>query len=168
MSLNGKCLKGFGIRLRHIAGATMLLMPGMISAQQPTTLSSNPRDTTHAQTQAPFFTRKDAVLAGIFAVGTVAMFPLDHHIAHYFQTPSNSNFLQNASKGVEVIASPGAYVIGGALYVVGRVGHFDKVADLGWHGTEAVLLADGITYFIKGVAGRSRPFVTNGENAHDF
>lgn len=137
------------------------------SAQTPAT-ARDPRDTTHAQTQAPFFTKKDAVLGAAFAVGTVAMFPLDKHFALQLQKPSNSTFLKDASRGVEVIASPGAYIIGGGLYLVGRVGHYDRVADLGLHGTEAVFLADGITYVIKGVAGRSRPSVTAGESPGDF
>jgi membrane-associated phospholipid phosphatase len=135
------------------------------TAQSP---SSDPRDTTHAQMQAPFFTAKDAILAGAFAGGTVLMFPLDRHIAAHLQTESNNTILKNGSKGVEVIASPGAYFIGGGLYLVGEIGHWQRVADLGWHGTESVLLADGITYVLKGMAGRARPFVTGGADADDF
>jgi membrane-associated phospholipid phosphatase len=144
---------------------------GVVAALRPVTAQTtvtDARDTTHAQTQAPFFTLKDLVLAGIFAGGTVAMFPLDKHIALQFQDSVKTGFLKHAATGVEYIASPGAYVIGGGLYLVGRLGGYDRVADLGWHGSEAVLLADGITYFIKGVAGRSRPFVSQGEVPHDF
>jgi membrane-associated phospholipid phosphatase len=148
-------------------GLVSIGLAGQLAAQTPRTVT-DPRDTTHAQSQAPFFTKKDAFLAGGFVLGTIAMFPLDKHIALHFQKPSNSSFLKNASTGVEVIASPGAYVIGGSLYLVGRIGKMDRVADLGWHGTEAVLLADGITSLIKGVGGRSRPFVSNGERPADF
>lgn len=135
---------------------------------QTSTTPADPRDTTHAQTQAPFFTKKDAVLAAAFGLGTVAMFPLDRSIALKLQNPSKATFLKDASTGVENIASPGAYVIGGALYAVGRIGKMDRVADLGWHGTEAVLFADGVTYLLKGIAGRSRPAVTSGTDPHDF
>lgn len=138
-----------------------------LSAQTPPTTS--PRDSTHAQTQAPFFTVKDALLAGGFAAGTVIMFPLDRRLAqHIHQNPNSANWLNNASKGVEYIASPGAYVIGGGLYAVGLVGHYGRIEDLGWHGTEAVLFADGVTYVLKGVLGRSRPYVTGDSSAHDF
>lgn len=135
--------------------------PMMAVAQSPATAA---RDTTHAQTQAPFFTLKDAILAGAFAVGTVAMFPLDKRLAIHLTNPGaqGNTFFKNWSHNVEVITSPGAYLIGGGLYAVGRLGHFERVADLGWHGTEAILLAEGVTYALKGIAGRERPFLSNG------
>src|SRR5215212_332601 len=70
-----------------------------------------------------------------------------------------NHFLKNASHGVEVIASPGAYYIGGSLYIVGRLTRQPRIADLGWHGTEAVLLGELTSYAIKGMVGRARPFV---------
>ena len=118
----------------------------------------------HAQTQAPFFTRKDAYLAGGFALGTVALFPLDKHIAtRLLDSSAQANrFFKHSATGLELIASPGAYVIGGTLYVVGELAHQPRVADLGWHGTEAVLFGDGVTYLIKGIAGRARPALSLG------
>ncbi|HEV8214470.1 MAG TPA: phosphatase PAP2 family protein [Gemmatimonadaceae bacterium] len=132
--------------------------------------ATDPRDTTHAQHQAPFFTKKDALLAGAFVATTALMFPLDEHVAERLQNPNTqaNRFFKDASKGVEAIASPGAYVIGGTLYAVGRIGKFDKVADLGWHGTEAVLFAQGVTFMLKGTVGRGRPFLTNGEDPGDY
>jgi membrane-associated phospholipid phosphatase len=142
-------------------------LPTPAAAQQKPT---DPRDTTHAQTQAPFFTRKDAFLAGAFVLGTVAMFPLDKHIATKLldsATQANRLFKHTAT-GAELIASPGAYVIGGTLFVVGEVAHKPRIADLGWHGTEAVLLADGVTYLIKGIAGRARPTLSDGTDPTNF
>ena len=48
---------------------------------------TNPRDTTHAQHQAPFFTKKDAWLAAGFVAATVIMFPVDKHAAERLQDP---------------------------------------------------------------------------------
>lgn len=131
---------------------------------------TDPRDTTHAQKQAPFFIRKDAYLALGFVVGTALMFPLDRQIAISLLDSSTqaNRFFHNASTGFEAIASPGAYVIGGSLYVAGRIAGKERVADLGWHGTEAVLFAQGITGVIKGLAGRARPFLSEGRSPHDF
>lgn len=149
------------------AGLIVLgLLPDITRAQQPT----DPRDTTHAQTQAPFFTLKDAVLAGIFAGTTLAMFPLDKKIALDLRdsaTQANRLF-RRASTGFEVIASPGAYLIGGGLYAIGKLGGYERVADLGWHGTEAVLFAQGITFVLKGTVGRARPFLSQGEDPGDY
>jgi membrane-associated phospholipid phosphatase len=123
-----------------------------------------------AKTPAPLFTTKDFVWAGVFTVGMVAMFPFDEKLAKHLTNPGAeaNKFFKNASTGVEWIASPGAYVIGGTLYAVGRIGHFERVADLGWHGTEAVFVADAVTYLLKGLNGRARPIVTGDTNPHDY
>jgi membrane-associated phospholipid phosphatase len=164
-------------RIGHAAallGLWFLVQPPALAAQQAAPqpgrqpAAATVPDSAHTQTQAPFFTHKDALLAGAFAGGTVLMFPLDKHFALQLQKPDDAHFLRDASTGVEYIASPGAYVIGAGLYVIGRVGKFDRIADLGWHGTEAVLLADITTYMIKGIAGRERPFLSGGANPHKF
>lgn len=159
-------------RRRHLVLAALSLVtvvqPAMIAAQD--TPVKDPRDTTHAQTQAPFFTLKDGLLAGGFVVATAAMFPLDKRIAHRLLDSSTqaNRFLKHTTTDVEIITSPGSYLIGGTLYVVGRLGHYDRLADLGWHGTEAVLFAQGVTSLLKGVVGRGRPFLSNGTNPSDY
>lgn len=153
--------------LAALAVAIASLDPAVTSGQAKV---GDPKDTTHAQMQAPFFTSKDALLAGGFVVGTIAMFPLDKRAAtELLDSAAQANrLLKHAATGVELIASPGAYYIGGSLYLIGRVANKPRIADLGWHGTEAVLFGEGVTYFIKGVAGRARPFLSNGEDPNNF
>ena len=138
-----------------------------LAAQQPV---KDPRDTTHSQKQAPFFIAKDGYLAAAFVVGTLLMIPLDRHIAtELLDSATQTNrFFSKASTGVEAIASPGAYYIGGSMYIIGRLTRQDRLADLGWHGTEAVLFAQGMTSVIKGLAGRGRPFLSEGQDPDDF
>lgn len=116
-----------------------------------------PVDTTQAH--QTLFTARDAWLAAGFAALTVAMFPVDKHIETHLRdqtTPAN-RFLDNSAKGVEYITTPGSFIIGGALYGIGVVANKPKLRDLGWHGTEAVLLGSGITGVLKGTLGRARP-----------
>src|ERR1044071_4279959 len=103
------------------------------------------------------FTKTDALIAAGFAATTVAFFPLDKQAARELRNPNTqaNRFFKDASTGVEYIASPGSYVIGGTLYAVGRLGRFSRVADLGWHGSEAVLMAQTITVVLKGTLGRA-------------
>jgi membrane-associated phospholipid phosphatase len=98
------------------------------------------------------------------------MFPFDERLAKHLTNPGAqaNTFFKNAATGVEWIASPGAYLIGGTLYATGRLGHWDRVADLGWHGTEAVFVADVATYAIKGITGRARPYLSGDANPRDF
>jgi hypothetical protein len=148
--------------------AAGMTLPSGARAQA--TAADSVRDTTHSQKQAPFFTHKDVVLAGMFAAATVLSAPLDRSAAQELLQPGTqaNKFLKQTSSGVELIASPGAIFIGGALYAVGKIGKFDRVADLGWHGTEAVLFGTGVTFVLKGVVGRGRPFLSNGDDPDDF
>ena len=161
------------IRKSRIRRTIVALVLG-VGVVRPSPLASqdvkDPRDTTHAQKQAPFFIAKDAYLALGFIVGTGLMIPLDRHIATKLRDSSTqaNHFFKNASTGVEVIASPGAYIIGGGLYAVGMLARKDRIADLGWHGTEAVLFAQGVTYVLKGVVGRQRPFLSDGRDPDNF
>src|SRR5947208_3438522 len=68
------------------------IQPAALSGQQPV---ADPRDTTHSQKQAPFFTMRDVVMAGGFAAATVIMFPLDKRMATSLldsQTQANKFF----------------------------------------------------------------------------
>ena len=128
-----------------------------------------PRDTAHPARHQTLFTYRDAILAGGFAVLTVAMFPLDENVARQIRQDSTFNgFTQKSAVGFETISSPGAYVIGGSLYLFGRLARRPDLTDFAWHGTEAVLVANGVTGFLKGTLGRSRPFVSNDSNPRDF
>lgn len=129
-----------------------------------------PRDTSHAERHQTLFTFRDAALAAGFVGLTFAMFPADKHLAQTIQDEDfqTNKLLNNPARGVELITSPGAFIIGGGLYAVGKIGGYKDVADLGWHGTEAVILASGVTTILKGALGRSRPYVTSDTNPHDF
>jgi membrane-associated phospholipid phosphatase len=127
-----------------------------------------PFDTQHVH--KTLFTSRDAILAAGFVGLTVAMFPVDRHFARELQNPSAqaNRFFEKSATGVEYISSPGAFIIGGTMYAVGRVGGYQSLADIGWHGTEAVIVSSVVTTFLKGALGRARPFVTSDSNAHDF
>ncbi len=145
-----------------IAGTLAFSALTPVAAQMPA-----PSDTT---APSPLFTRRDAILAAGFAVGTVAMFPIDRRLAVHLSNPGAqaNSFFKNSSRGLESFTSPGAYYIGGGLYLIGRIGKFDRIADLGWHGSEAIIASDLVTYVLKGVTGRARPFVSSDTNPHDF
>ena len=129
-----------------------------------------PRDTADAQRHKTLFTYRDAALAGGFVVLTVAMFPADRHIAQSLQDPDlrANKFFDKSGKALETISTPGSFLIGGGLYAAGKLTNHPDLADLGWHGTEGVLLASGITGILKGLLGRSRPYVNGDTTPRDF
>jgi membrane-associated phospholipid phosphatase len=156
------------VLLIFMSGVVALTAVTQVASAQPALPPKAKADS--AKVPAPLFTTKDFVTVGAFAVGTVAMFPFDERLAKHLTNPGAraNKFFSKASTGVEWIASPGPYFIGGTLYAVGRIGHWDRIADLGWHGTESVFLADAVTYLLKGVTGRARPFVSTDTTPHDF
>jgi membrane-associated phospholipid phosphatase len=163
-----------------LAALALALIAGVgqpLAAQNPTTPDTSadgriivPRDTAHASRHQTLFTYRDAAMAAGFVGLTFAMFPADRHIAERLQDEDlhTQRFLENSATGVEWITSPGAFFIGGGLYAVGRIAKKPNMADLGWHGTEAVLISSGVTGLLKGMLGRARPFVTGDTLTHDF
>ena len=129
---------------------------------------AQPTDTTHISTE-PLFTKRDAWVALGFAAGTVALYPADRYFARKLQTPHNqeNQFLQNTATDFRFMGTPGSIYIGLGMYAVGRIGRIDRLADLGLHGTEALFLASGTVYVLKGLVGRSRPEVDI-DNARSF
>ena len=130
---------------------------------------AQPADTTHVSTN-PLFTRRDAWAAAAFTAATFAMFLLDERLAQRLQDPhvKENQFFESAADLVEQITSPGAYVIGGGLWAVGRLSDNERMADLGWHGTEAILVSTGTFVVLKGVFGRARPETVDAEDPRSF
>jgi membrane-associated phospholipid phosphatase len=110
----------------------------------------------------PLFTYRDVVLAGSVAVGTVLARPFDQRIAEALQDSSrqDSRRIQRVATFVRTVASPGAYYIGVSMYAAGRLTDHDRLADLGLHGTEALLVGEAVGGVVKAVVGRQRPSVT--------
>src|SRR3954468_13242170 len=149
----------------HVLPAILVLIAPLASGIAQSSVQPPAPDTA-----APLFNGRDVIRALGFTGLTIAMFPVDRSIARRLTNERSkaNQFLNNASKGVEYIADPGSIVIGTSLYVIGRVSHHPGLADLGWHGTESVLLGSSITWLVKGLAGRARPFSTADTTAHDF
>jgi membrane-associated phospholipid phosphatase len=124
------------------------------------------QDTLHRQ----LFTWRDGVLAGVFALGTVAIRPLDKSAADVFQSsaPQKSRYLKSAAKGFNHIALPGSTIIGVSMYAAGLLLDNRRLAELGLHGTEALLVGAGVAEVMKNTFGRARPFVDTVPNPDNW
>jgi membrane-associated phospholipid phosphatase len=118
----------------------------------------------------PLFTRDDAYLAAFFTAGTIALAPFDKRIAGDLQEPNAqaNRVFQDLAKAVRVTATPGSVIIGTSMYAIGRIGHWDKIADLGLHGEEAILLGNVVNTAVKWTVGRARPYVVADSNPRDY
>jgi len=151
-----------GLALLGLATLSAMASPRSAVRAQTTTPASSPH--------VPLFTRDDAYLGAFFIAGTIAMFPLDKTVAGALQRPERqaNKLFQTLSRDVRVIAVPGSVIIGGSLYAIGRLGHVDRMADLGLNGLEALGAGDVVTTAIKWTAGRARPYAVSDTNPRDF
>lgn len=140
-------------KLARMTAALTLATSALAGAQ--------PADTTKISHE-PLFTSTDAWIAAGFVAGTIAMYPADRYFARKLQTPHNqeNRFLKNAASGFRFMGTPGSMIIGVSMYGVGRVAKVDRMADLGLHGTEALIIAQNMVGLVKGLAGRARPEVS--------
>jgi membrane-associated phospholipid phosphatase len=117
----------------------------------------------------PFFTWRDVAILEAFAIATVAIAPLDTRLAHRLQdaTVQENRAMRRMASFVETVTDPGAVIIGAGMYTFGRIAKNHRAADLGLHGTEALLIGSEIGRLLKGVVGRARPYV-NVDDPHNY
>jgi membrane-associated phospholipid phosphatase len=142
----------------------------LVLSLAPALLAAQPSDTTRISTK-PLFTIRDAIAAGAFLAAGAALYPADKHLAGQIRDSSllQNHAVKDIAVGVRTIAEPGSLIIGGTLYAYGRLAHKPKAADLGLHGTEAILVGSAASYIIKGFVGRARPYVDSvNANPRDF
>jgi membrane-associated phospholipid phosphatase len=142
-----------GRRLRRLALAALLALPALSREARAQADTIGP--------PIPLFTYGDLVLAGSVVVATIAARPFDDRIAERLQDSStqDSRKIQRMATFVRTVATPGSYIIGGGMYVVGRAAGNERLADLGLHGVEALVVGEAVATVVKGVVGRQRPSV---------
>jgi len=111
--------------------------------------------------KTPLLVGKDALLLGVFALGTAAVAPIDMQIANRLQDPGTqeNRFLRTAATGFRLLGDPGSVATGLGIYVIGRIDGQRRVQALGLHSMESIVLADLLAGGIKLMAGRQRPFI---------
>jgi membrane-associated phospholipid phosphatase len=108
----------------------------------------------------PIFVGTDLVFVGAVGIGTLAVSPFDKAFADYLQGDLQTRrALRRLSWTVENITQPGAWVIGGGLYLAGKAFDNDRMETLGLRGTEAIVIGLTVATVLKVGAGRARPFV---------
>jgi membrane-associated phospholipid phosphatase len=124
-----------------------------------TSANAQVQDTINEKT--PLFTGKDALLLGVFAIGTVAVAPVDMQIASrlQYEGTQENQFLRTSATGFRLLGDPGSIIAGLGIYVVGRISGQRRVQSLGLHSVASIALADAIGVGIKLTAGRQRPYL---------
>ena len=140
---------------------TLALLVILSAPLAPRTLSGQSTPPPQQLPNIPLFTRNDLWLAGAFVIGTVALRPTDESFARRLQNPNNhaNKFFNGLATTVTDITEPGSFIIGASFYIFGRASKQKDVADLGLHGTEAIVVGSAFAMGLKGAFGRARPYV---------
>jgi hypothetical protein len=114
-----------------------------------TSANSQVQDTINKK--SPLFTGKDALLLGVFAIGTAAVAPVDMQIASrlQYEGTQENQFLRTASTSFRLLGDPGSIVAGLGIYAVGRISGQRRVQALGLHSVESIVLSNTIGVAIK-------------------
>jgi membrane-associated phospholipid phosphatase len=117
-------------------------------------------------TQPRGFDPRPALLV---VVGTAALMPLDPAVTRLVRSSGlqRSGVLHAGAHAFNTLGDPGVVVVAGSAYALGRLAHSEHLADLGFHAAEALALSGAATGLVKGIAGRQRPYVDDGD-ADDF
>ncbi|MBC7894693.1 MAG: phosphatase PAP2 family protein [Cytophagaceae bacterium] len=109
------------------------------------------------------------VLLGTLA-GALAISSFDAPIgtemrAHDFR---NGTAVGRTAHFVNGLGSPGAVLISAGVFAAGKLAGRPGFEDAGWHATQSVLLAGGVTSALKFAVGRARPLDVEGSDGDEF
>ena len=111
---------------------------------------------------AQYFSRRKLIFTGGAVLATGLLAPFDRPIQHSMQADDlqGDHGLHRAANALAFTGGPGPFIAGGALYVVGRSANSSRLAALGVHLTEGVVVAAALNGVVKGLSGRALPDAT--------
>lgn len=143
-----------------ILGAAAIL-PGAASAQL---------DSVHAK-RPPLVTWFDAATLGVGIGGSIALMPVDSRIARRLQGEryQGNKTYKNVADVAGAFNEKSLFALGLVTYGVAKlVDAPETTTDIAWHTTESIFMASATATIVRGILGRSRPFVTHDSDAYDY
>jgi membrane-associated phospholipid phosphatase len=122
-------------------------------------VAQNPAADSARAAREPLFVPKDALYAGGFVLGALAMYPIDRVVADATQEPARqaNHLLRGSATGFRLLGNPGSFLISSGMYAAGRLAGHSELADVGLHTAESLGMAIAVTGALKSLAGRARP-----------
>ena len=115
------------------------------------------------------FTPGDAIWAGAFVVGSVALSAADVRIASVWNDSTHRDAGRDRIARNFAKVQEGTLFFGNmALWGIARLAKLHGMADVTFHAAEAVVVGSLASQVIRGPLGRSRPHVSNYTDQYDF
>ena len=126
------------------------------------------RDTTRRD-RSPLVTRREAIAGVAGTVASIGLMHWDTRIARWIQDPAQqSSDAWSWAGGARHVNERSLFVAQMLLWGTGRLTRSETLADVSWHAAEAVGITTIGTQIVRIAVGRSRPFITGGEDAFHF
>lgn len=124
---------------------------------------------TDTRTFKPSARASDALVLGAAGAGAAALMRYDREIGDWFRQPrfQHSGEWRGTMTGARLFGDPGAIVIGAGLWAGGALSHDQTTSIDGLRSLEAITVASAVTWAVKGIAGRARPYADS-TNSHDW
>ena len=156
--------------MRDLIGASLTALTLLVS---PASLRAQGQTETRSDSLIPdsrLFVRSDLYVLAGFVGATVAMFPLDRRLAESLRRDHlvGNGTLNTIEETLNVVGGPAPILVGGAMYLLGRVSNRRRVAHVALHMTEAIAVGLATSGSLKMLAGRARPYASADTAPHDF
>ena len=103
--------------------------------------------------------------------GSIALMRADERIARRLQSDryqENARY-QDISRIAAKFNEKSLFAAGLVTYGVAKLVHAPRTTtDIAWHTTESIFIASATATVVRGILGRSRPFVTGDSDAYDY
>jgi membrane-associated phospholipid phosphatase len=140
------------------------MLPSVLPAQAP-------RDPGRDTSPPPVITWLDAATLGAGIAGSIALMGADSRIAKRLQSDDyqDNERYQNISSVAGKFNEKSLFALGLVTYGVARLVHAPRTTtDIAWHTTESIFISSATATVVRGILGRSRPFVTADSDAYDY
>ena len=131
------------------------LLPSALHAQTP--------DSTDRRKPPPVITWLDAGTLGLGLAGSIALMGVDERIARRLQEDryQGKKSYQDVADIAATINEKSLFAAGLVTYGIAKLVDAPRTTtDIAWHTTESIFITSATATIIRGVLGRSRPFVT--------
>ena len=145
----------FGVRALALA---LAVAPITLDAQAPAG-SASPE---------PWLRGRDVVWLGAATAVSIGVMQLDSRIARGLQRQQDNQALHDVADVYSLINEKSLAAAGVLTYAGARLVKARSTSDIAFHTTEAIVVSSTASTLIRGILGRSRPFVTDRRDAFDY
>ena len=163
--------RGILAHMRVGCGLVLLVSAAVLPLRaQDSTAATPPSAISGRRPTRSFLSRGEIVLLSSFALGTAIVSPFDQRWTSQLQRADlqADRRLSRSADVVRTLGDPGALLISGSLFAVGRLSHHPGLTDAGLHATEAVIASGVAAAILKGLVGRARPLTVQNADADEY